>query len=197
MKRFCYLVVIIILFLSSCKSQAQSKKQFIYNKAFKWTIAIPSGFDTVSAVQWAKLQQRGKRAIEASHDIVVENNVKTIFVFKNDEFNYFESNYQPFEEVEGQSYFESFKEVNDLIYETFQVQMEGARMDSTYSIQTISGLDFQTLKIVITFPGDIVMNWYMYCRLFGDREFTVNIATVDKQKEKELLDVWLQSKFGN
>jgi hypothetical protein len=42
----------------------------------------------------------------------------------------------------------------------------------------------------------MVMNWQIFSRLFGKKEFTVNIITVDKQKEKELLDSWLNSKFG-
>lgn len=196
MRNFFLLIIITLFSVSACKSQDKTERRVIYNKDFKWSIAIPANFDTVSAAQWATLQQRGEDAVEATHDLVVENNAKTLFVFKNDQFNYFESNYQPFDSLTEGSYFESFKEVNDLIYETFKVQMEGAQLDSTYSVQRISGLDFQTLKIVIKFPNQVIMNWYMYCRLFGNREFTVNIATVDKQKEKELLDAWLNSKFG-
>jgi hypothetical protein len=41
----------------------------------------------------------------------------------------------------------------------------------------------------------MVMNVHMFSRLFDKKEFSVNIMTVDKQKEKELLDSWLNSKF--
>ncbi len=197
MRCFSVLLIVAILCLSACKNHSETKQHFIYNKEFKWTIAIPAGFDTVNAAQWAKLQRRGQDAIETNHDMVLENNAKTIFVFKNDAFNYFESNYQPFEQEPEEDYFESFKEVNDLVYETFMVQAKGAQVDSAYSMQTISGLDFHSIKIALTLPNNVKMNWYSYSRPFGNKDFTVNIITVDQQKEKELIDAWFHSKFDN
>jgi hypothetical protein len=143
------------------------------------------------------LQNRGLDALEKTYDGKIENNAKTIFVFQNDQFNYFESNYQPFDISQDGSYLENFNEVNKILYGTFETQMKGAKLDSSSSTAKISGLIFQTYKVVITFQNKMELNWLMYSRLFGKQEFTVNIMTVDRQKEKELLDSWTNSKFDN
>lgn len=189
------LALIVLSLFFSCKAQTKSEQRTIYNRDFKWTISIPAGFDTVSAEKWAKMQNRGAEAIEKTYDAKIENRAKTLFVFQNDQFNYFESNHQPFDTTEDGNYLESFKEVNNMLYGTFEAQMKEAKLDSSSSTQVISGLTFQTFKVVVSFPNKMVMNWQIFSRLFGKKEFTVNIMTVDKQKEKELLNSWLNSKF--
>ena len=189
------LALIVLSLFFSCKAQTKSEQRTIYNRDFKWTISIPAGFDTVSAEKWAKMQNRGAEAIEKTYDAKIENRAKTLFVFQNDQFNYFESNHQPFDTTEDGNYLESFKEVNNMLYGTFEAQMKEAKLDSSSSTQVISGLTFQTFKVVVSFPNKMVMNWQIFSRLKGKKEFTVNIMTVDKQKEKELLNSWLNSKF--
>jgi hypothetical protein len=195
MKKTIYIHFIVNFFLSSCSGQNKIEKKTIYNKDFKWTIAIPAGFDTVDAKVWAKMQNRGAETIEKTYDVEVENQAKTIFVFRNDQVNYFESNYQPFDTTKDGNYIESFREVNKILYGTFQAQMKDATLDSTSSSLLINGLLFQTFKINITLPNKMVLRMLMYSRLFGKKEFTVNIMTLDRNKEKELLDCWLNSKF--
>ena len=195
MRTYYTLLLFLFYFLTNCKGQTASEKKTVYNKEFKWTISIPAGFDTVSADRWAKMQNRGAELIEKTYDAPVENNAKTIFVFRKDQFNYFESNYQPFDIAQDGDYLEKFREVNNILYTTFQVQMKGAALDSSSSIQTIDGLTFQAFKVVITMPNKMVLNWQLFSRLFGKKEFTVNLMTVDKRREKELLDSLLNSKF--
>jgi hypothetical protein len=107
-----YFLLLILVLFSSCKGQNKSEQKVYVNKDFNWTISIPSGFDTVSAANWAKMQNRGAEAIENTYDAEVINNAKTIFVFKSDQFNYFESNYQPFDTTIDGDYLTSCKEVN-------------------------------------------------------------------------------------
>ena len=195
MRNYINLFLILIWLFASCKGQTTKEAKTIHNNEFKWTITIPAGFDTVSAEKWTKLQNRGADAIEKTYNKKVENNSKTIFVFQNDQLNYFESNYQSYDIAEHGNYLETFRAVNNMLYKTFETQLKGAKLDSSSSTQTIDGLGFQTYKVVITFPNKMVMVCRMFCRLFGNEEFTVNIMTVDRQKEKQLLDSWLNSKF--
>lgn len=195
MKKNSFLLIVITCFFISCNGQSKSQTKTVFNKDFKWTINIPAGFDTVNAEVWAKMQNRGAEMIEKTYDGKVENNAKTIFVFRSDETNYFESNYQPFDTSKDGNYLESFKEVNEILYKTFEEQMKDVKLDSSSSTQVVSGLTFQTFKVTVTLPNKMVLNVFMYSRLFGKREFTVNIMTLDRQKEKELLDSWLNSKF--
>lgn len=193
--------IFIVLLLSSilpqsCKGQTKSPPKEVVNKDFNWRIQIPEGFESVSAEQWTKMQNKGADAIEKTYDAKVENKAKTIFVFKSDQFNYFESNYQPFDTTTDGDYLESFRNVNSMLYGTFEAQMPNAKLDSSSSQETINGKVFQTYKVTITFPNKMVMDFMMYSRLFASREFTVNIMTVDKDKQRVLLNAWRNSKFG-
>lgn len=142
------------------------------------------------------MQNKGADAIEKTYDAKVENKAKTIFVFKSDQFNYFESNYQPFDTITDGSYLESFRNVNSLLYGTFEAQMPNVKLDSSSSQEIIDGKAFQTFKVRIAFPNKMVMDFLMYSRLFEDKEFTVNIMTVDNDKQRVLLNAWKNSKFG-
>jgi hypothetical protein len=195
-KIFLTLLISSVLF-QSCKGQSKSIPKEIVNKDFNWRIQIPEGFESVPAEQWAKMQNKGADAIEKTYNAEVENNAKTIFVFKSDQFNYFESNYQPFDSKTDGDYLENFRNVNNLLYGTFEAQMPNAKLDSTSAQETINGKRFQTFKVTISFPNKMVMDFLMYSRLFENREFTVNIMTVDKEKQRVLLQAWRNSKFGS
>ena len=163
-----YLLVYCIT-LQSCTGQTTKEKKEIYNKTFNWTIAIPENFDTVSIAEWSKMQNRGAKAIENTYDTKVENNAKTIFVFRSDQFNYFESNYQPFDTLQDGDYLETSNQVNQMLYGTFEAQMPNAKFDSASSTEAISGLTFQKFTVSITFPNNMVMEYLMYHRLFGKK----------------------------
>lgn len=196
MKPFYLAVLITATFLYSCRAQSTPGPKVIFNEQFNWRIQIPEGFETVPAEQWMKMQNKGAGAVEKTYDVTVENRAKTIFAFRSDQFNYFESNYQPFDTAADGNYLESFRQVNNMLYGTFEAQMPQAKLDSASSQETIDGKLFQVYKITITIPGKIVIEFWMYSRLFGKREFTVNIMTVDKEKQRILLNAWRNSKFG-
>jgi hypothetical protein len=196
MKQLTIITFGLFLILQGCNGQTQEKKKEIFNKDFNWTITIPENFETVTPEQWAKMQNRGAEAIEDTYGEKIENRAKIIFVFKSGQINYFESNYQPFDTIHDGNYDEKFAEVNKVIYGTFEAQMPDAKLDSMSSKEVISGLIFNKFNVTVHFPNKMVMDVLMYSRLFGNREFTVNITTTDKGKQKILLDAWKNSKFG-
>ena len=97
--------------------------------------------------------------------------------------------------LENGNYDESCRDINKILYGTFESQMPNTKLDSIASKEIINGLTFNKFKTTIYFPNKMVMEFLMYSRLFGKREFTVNIMTVDKAKQKVLLDAWTKSKF--
>lgn len=195
MKKIPNFIICLIIIFQSCTGQKSPKKE-IYNKDFKWTITIPENFDTISAVQWAKLQNRGTKAIEKTYDQKIDNKTNTIFVFKSDELNYFESNYQPFDTLKDGNYLKSCQSVNEVLYHTFMTQMKGVTVDTATSTEKIDNLEFQTLKMNVTYPNNMVLHIFMYSRLFHKKEFSVNIMYVNKEKGELMLGSWKQSKFG-
>jgi hypothetical protein len=182
------------LFFQSCKEQTEKKE--IYNKEFNWKITIPENFENVSADQWIKMQGKGADAIEKTYNAKVENKAKIIFVFKSDQLNYLESNYQPFDTTQDGNYLESCKNVNNILYETFITQMPDIKIDTITSVEIIDGLRFQTFKMKVTYPNKMVMNVLMFSRLVDKKEFSVNIMYVDKAKGELMLMAWKNSKFA-
>jgi hypothetical protein len=195
MKGVNYFIIFLAIIFQNCTEQTSPKKE-IHNNDFNWTITIPENFESVSAEQWTKMQNKGREAIEKTYDAKVDNQAKTIFVFKNDQLNYFESNYQPFDSTTDGNYLESWKSVNEILYQTFISQMQGTKIDTTTSTEKIDNLEFQTLKMIVTYPNNRVLNILMFSRLFDKKEFTVNIMYVDNKKGELMLDSWKKSTFG-
>ncbi len=189
-------IFLTVLATATCFSQEKTTGTKVYNKDFKWTIIIPAGYDTVTAEVRNAMQDRGSAAIENTLGEKVENNSKPIFTFRKGMFDYFESNYQAFDSTKDGSYIDVFNDVNKVLYQTFEAQMKGARIDSSTSTATISGLVFHKFQMAVTFPNNMVMNMYTYSRLFGKRDLNVYILAVDRAREKELLDCWLNSTFA-
>lgn len=194
MKKLIYLIVCLIVTLQSCNGQTTAKKE-IYNKDFNWKIRIPENFENVSAEDWTKMQNKGADAIEKTFEGEIINQSKTIFVFKSDQLNYFESNYQPFDVSIDGNYLESCKNVNEVLIETFKSQMPNAKIDTITTVEKIDNLEFQVFKMKIEYPNKMILNLLMYSRLFGKKEFTVNIMYVDNKKGQLMTEAWKNSKF--
>lgn len=188
----------LLLALFACctiNAGAQDKNNELYFKDFKWHVTIPAGFESVPAEVWQKNQQRGKEAVEDTYDAKVVNKAKIIFVFRSDQVNYFESNYQPFDpEVDG-SYAESCKGVEEILYTTFKTQMPDVKLDSSTTKETIDGLSFHVFKMSVHYGNGMTLNLNMFSRLIGKNEFTVNVMYVDKKKGDMMLKAWRESKF--
>lgn len=197
MKKLKDLLFCLIITLQSCNGHngQSSQKKEIFNKDFNWTITIPENFQNVSAEDWTKMQNEGADAIEKTFDVEIINQAKTIFIFKSDQLNYLESNYQPFDIATNGDYLESCKNVNDVVFETFKTQTQNAKIDSTKSVEKIDDLEFQTFKMKIEYPNKKVLNLITYSRLFEKKEFTVNIIYVDNKKGEMMKEAWKNSKF--
>jgi hypothetical protein len=194
MKKLTYLIVCLIITLQSCNGQTTAKRE-IYNKDFNWKITIPENFENVSAEDWTKMQNKGADAIEKTFEGEIINQSKTIFVFKSDQLNYFESNYQPFDVSIDGNYLESCKNVNEVLLETFKTQMPNAKIDTITTVEKIDNLEFQVFKMKIEYPNKMILNLLMYSRLFGKKEFSVNIMYVDNKKGQLMTEAWKNSKF--
>ena len=178
-----------------CNGQSSSTAREIYNKDFKWKVSIPEGFELVPDTAWTGMQNKGAAAVEKTYDMKVENQAKTIFVFRSDQFNYFESNYQPFDSSKDGNYLETYKGVDDVLYGTFKAQMPDARIDSSFTTEIIGGLEFYVFNVNIHINEAFTLHLLMYSRLFGKKEFTVNIMYVDAAKGKSMLEAWKASTF--
>lgn len=188
---------VMMLAISCCTSQQQSKPQTLHNTEFNWTITIPEGFESVPTGDWEKMQNKGAQAVQNTYGEKVENLSTVIFVFRKGQFNYLEANYQPFDPATDGDYRASCKGVNEILYETFRTQIPNASLDSTSSIQSVSGLEFQKFDISIGLPNGVKLKSQMYSRLFGDKDFSVNIMYADEEPGEKMTTAWLNSVFGS
>jgi hypothetical protein len=194
MNKLKYILIFFVIAIQSCNSQ-KSEDNKVYNKDFNWTISIPENFKKVNAEEWLKLQNKGLDALEKTTGEEVVNQTKTIFVFKSDQLHYLEANYQPFDVAQDGNYLESCKKVNDVLIETLKNQIPDAKIERITSSEKIDGLVFQTFTVKVEFPNKMVMTMCMYSRLFGKKEFAVNITYVDKLKGEKMLKCWRNSTF--
>lgn len=195
MRPFLLILAGTTLFFQACKSQKKIPSRQVFIKEFNWKITIPEGFDTVSASEWTRLQNKGADAVEKTYDAKLENRSKTLFVFKTDQFNYFEANYQPFDTATDGDYKQSCRNVRDIVYETFKAQIPQAELDSSSSEIMIDGLQFHAFNITTKFPNKMVLHMLSFSHLFGKRDFTVNIIAGDDEKKHLMLTSWRNSKF--
>lgn len=195
MKRKVLNGLIVLLLFSSCGNQQKTAARTLYNEEFKWTIVIPEDFNTVASADWEKLQNRGAEAFENTVGEELVDRPKTIFVFKNADFNYLESNCQPFDVTIDGDYLECCRYVRELVFETYSTQMPNAVIDTLSTVEKVSGLEFQVFKVEIDFLNGMIMHALMYSRLFDTKEFTVNIMYVDDDQGKKMLDAWTNSTF--
>jgi len=186
----------LLLQTAFCHGQSSAPVREFYDTAFKWHITIPNGLEPIPDTTWARMQNRGAAAIESTLNEKVENHSKTIFVLMSDQFNYFESNYQPFDRAEHSNYLEACKEVDDVIYSTFKAQIPKAPIDTSFTTEVIGGLEFQVFNMGIHMNEQATLHLFMYSRVFGKKEFSVNIMYVDPEKGRPLMTAWKASSFG-
>lgn len=190
-----FLYILPLLFFISCESKPTTENEVYHNEQFNWTIHLPDGFEKETEEEWTKMQEKGTEAIESTFDQEIDNIAQTIFVFKKDETNYFDSNFQPFNpEIDG-DYVTSCKQVNLVIYETFMAQMPDIPLDSNSTTLMIDGLEFQQFNVVMNFPNGMKLTTHMFSHLFDDQEIAVNIMYSDAELGKKMMEAWKNSKF--
>lgn len=165
-----------------------------YVEDFKWYITIPDQFAVVEPLEWDRLKNDSEAAVEKTTGEKVVNLAKTVLAFKSSDYNYFESNWQPFDTLRG-DYRLSCQAVNQALYETFRTQAPEAKIDTSSTTQMISGLQFQKFVVDMELPNGYALRAYMFSRLFGDREFSVNLFYLDGKQGNLMMNAWLNSTF--
>ena len=186
-------ILVFLSFLINCKSQTTEQK--FYSEEFKWTITIPSGFEKIETDDWKEYKKKGIKAIEETFDKDMDNRTRTIFSFKNGEQNILESVVQPYDVDINGEYLETQDYVNKIMYQTIKKNVKGAKIDTLSFNKIISGKEFVTFKMTVTYPNNLVMNTLMYSRLFDKTEFTVNITYIDEKVGKKMIEKWENSIF--
>jgi len=195
MRTLTLLLLALVIVKTSAAQDTTSVKQF-YNKQFDWSMNIPPNFDTVSTQEWAKVKSRGTAAVEKTYNHKIKDETTIIFVLSSGRSNYFEVLSQPFDPKNDGTYSQLCKNVDGVLYHTLATQIPGAIIDSATAKTTISNLNFNAFILRASMPNGVTFSIYSFSRLFGNKEFAVNIMFFDSAKGDIMLDAWKKSTFG-
>ncbi len=153
------------------------------------------GFDSVSTAEWDRLKNVGRKATLKNTSIKVMPSYKTILVYKKPKFNCIDLSYKIIDSTNIEDYINNQKIAANTIYETFEVQLPNSTIDTSFYDEKISGLLFHVFKMTINISENKVVELLSYNRIFGDKDFNLNISSTDKENQKLLIDAWRNSKF--
>jgi|SRR5690606_2680833 hypothetical protein len=192
MKPKIFVLFLITLLSFSSKGQNPQPKEF-YSKEFGWRIKIPKGFKVLSEDEQKEIYKKSSEVLEDNYGIDTEGG-KSLFIMRSGNFNQFESNWDKFNPEEG-SFEEQFSSLTETLLDIVESQMPTANIDSSSFRETIGGLDFYGFKITIKDDFNFKMEYLIYSRRFADKYFVLSIVTMDKEKQRQLLEVWRKSTF--
>jgi hypothetical protein len=173
----------------------QQLTQEFYVENFKWKITIPENMKTENPEKWKKSNEVGVQMVEDTYNEKVEDNTIPICIFTNGGLNVFEAKYQTYNpEVDG-SPSELTKTIYKMIYTTLVTQIPNAVVDTLTTIQKIDNLDFNLLKMDITYQKKKILNISMYSRLFENQMFVFTITYQDEEIGEKMLAAWKNSTF--
>ena len=190
MKLKSYLIIILIFSLNNLYSQ--SDKIEIYNEMFKWKFSIPNYFENVSPKEAEKNQAIGKEIIEKKVGQEIVNKSIKIYGFKSGNFNQLIVNYQ-FTKTED-NYTERFKQVSELLYQSFKEKLPNAEIKKSYSSEIISNIKFDTFEMHIS-DNKIKMNMKCFSAIIDGKILNIQIAYQDEEKGEVLISSIRKSTF--
>ena len=190
MKLKSYLIIILIFSLNNLYSQ--SDKIEIYNEMFKWKFSIPNYFENVSPKEAEKNQAIGKEIIEKKVGQEIVNKSIKIYGFKSGNFNQLIVNYQ-FTKSED-NYTERFKQVSELLYQSFKEKLPNAAIKKSYSSEIISNIKFDTFEMHIS-DNKIKMNMKCFSAIIDGKILNIQIAYQDEEKGEVLISSIRKSTF--
>lgn len=172
-------------------AQSNVPKAEYYSPEFNWTISIPPDFHEVNPNDWDAL----KSGTEQPGADTLINRTNTLTVFAVNNYNYFESNWQTYDQEERGNFKEHCKAVAAKLYDTFKDQIPEAEIDTAYSTQYVGQTIFEKFALKMNLPNGAKLNAYMYSHLFGTMEFSANIFYLKDEFGTMMLDAWLNSRF--
>lgn len=191
-------LLLLVLLIFRLSANAQTGGETFYSKEFNWTIELPAGFEKVSDAEWDRKKEVGLNAVEETldadlNDILIPN--KTLFVVKKGVSDLMEVNLQAFDPANDGDYEESVKTVWGVIAQTFKAKMRDAVVTHEIGSEVISNLKFLKSTIIITLKNNMKIYSISYNRLFGKKDFTMNIMYMNGKNGKLLMDAWKSSVF--
>ncbi len=174
-------------------AQTETEKSSFHSPDFNWDIDIPPGYEEIEPAVWDL--QKGIPDSIAADSPGIETPPRTILAFKINDYNYFESNWQPYDVNKQGDYKSHCQSVDNQLYQTFAEQIPDAKIDTASSVQQIGKLDFQKFVLKMTLPNGVTLSSHMFSRLFDDKEFSANLFYVNDEQGSLLMEAWLYSRF--
>ena len=186
-----YFILLLIFSLNNLYSQSDNIE--IYNEMFKWKFSVPNYFENVSPREAEKNQENGKEIIENKIGQEIVNKSVKIYGFKSGNYNQLIVNYQITKSEEN--YTERFKQVSELLYESFKEKLPNAEITRLYSSEIISNINFEVFEMHIS-SSNIKMNMKCYSTIINGKILNIQIGYQDEEKGKSLISSIQKSTFN-
>ena len=193
MKKYFVIFLIAAAFPFVLFAQSENEDNTFFSPEFNWHIQIPPGFEKMDPASW-DLQKGIQDSLQVD-SLVLANAPKTILAFKSNDYNYFESNWQPYNSTVRGDYSDHCQAVAKQLYHTFAEQIPDAKIDTASSVQSIGALEFKKFVLKMTLPNGVTLSSHMFSRLFDDKEFSANLFYVNDEQGSLLMEAWLYCRF--
>jgi hypothetical protein len=182
----------------SCNSQPKQDSKYKHFECAEagWSFEYPSDWSEYSKEEIAKVETRGREAMEMTADTEIEMNTKNILWLKKDPFNSFTSTLQPSDSISRKQHSEDEELLNQTIIDTYKSQ--GIEFDYKTGKQNIDDLEFHVFEATIYTPDrkTVLLNQIVFDRLIGDKTALTLSLNYNNEKDKQaLLHIIGSSKF--
>ncbi len=182
------LTLAITLLSATGHGQSKPTHQFVFPQV-GWKVKVPTDFTIMDSAQAPGMTIAG-------YDTTTKyGKTKTLISFSKGQYNFFSSTVTPFDPARDGDWKVANSKLKNEVLATLGSQSAAIKIDTSSSVETIDGVEFQKFQIITTYQSNLVMNTSMYSRLYKGLNYGINISYTDENIGKELQLILASSTF--
>jgi len=162
-----------------------------------WTLILPSDFKIMDSAGSARLNNRGKKAMEEANNVTVDASATRDLIMANKApSNYFNATITPFNPAVDGDYKTANQSVKEMMFTTFIQKMPDAKIDSSSASVSIDGLRFDQYHVSVFIKDKLNMNLYLLSKLYKGYDFSISYLYLDEKTKEQIGSILKGSKFS-
>jgi hypothetical protein len=194
-----YTFILALFIFLSCKGQ-ESKREELRFKEVGWILSIPENSNLLNKKQIDSLQKATNQKLENSYGPQIDfGSTKTLFLFRNGEYNTFGSTINRYNSSGFSSWHDSYAATKSMMMDMFKAQKPNMEiLDTSSGKEVIGNRKFEKFYIKTYYPSlNLTMHTYWYCRLQNAYDFSINVSYTEETVGKQFIEIIKASKFDN
>ena len=174
-------LLIIVLFLASKITLAQSDSTLFYFDEVSMFITVPSTFENVGYQESDKLKEKGVKTIEDANDIKVDmSGLKDLLSIRKGQFNYMNITITSGEFIDSTEWIIQQKSVKDIVHKSFVELTTEDKVDSSSRMDLFGELVFDHFTIDIEIMPGKKMHFVLLSRFMKGYELGICYVYLDE-----------------